>query len=65
MSIELFTDEDILNIADELNQRPRRILGYHSPTELFDMFLDEVYYIDNVFDYIFFNFNLQFIQREK
>ena len=27
MSIELFTDEDILNMADELNQRPRRILG--------------------------------------
>lgn len=48
MSIELFTDEDILNMADELNQRPRRILGYHSPTELFDMFLDEVYSIDNV-----------------
>lgn len=48
MSIELFTDEDILNMADELNQRPRRILGYHSPTELFDMLLDEVYSIDNV-----------------
>ncbi len=48
MSIEHFTDEDILNMADELNQRPRRILGYHSPTELFDMFLDEVYSIDNV-----------------
>ncbi|WP_296770657.1 helix-turn-helix domain-containing protein [Selenomonas sp.] len=48
MSIERFTDEDILNMADELNQRPRRILGYHSPTELFDMFLDEVYSIDNV-----------------
>lgn len=40
MSIERFTDEDILNIADALNQRPRRILGqYHSPTELFDTFL--------------------------
>ena len=44
MSIEPFTDEDILNMADELNQRPRRILGYHSPTELFDIFLDEVYF---------------------
>ena len=30
------------------NQRPRRILGYHTPTELFDHFLDEVYTIDNV-----------------
>ena len=48
MTIERFTDEDILNMADELNQRPRRILGYHSPTELFDMFLDEVYSIYNV-----------------
>ncbi len=48
MSIELFTDEDILNMVDERNQRPRRILGYYSPTELFDMFLDEVYSIDNV-----------------
>ena len=45
---ESLTDEDILNIADALNQRPRRILGYHSPTELFDTFLDEVYSIDNV-----------------
>jgi len=48
MSIERFTDEDVLNIADELNQRPRRILGYHSPMELFDTFLDEVYSIDNI-----------------
>jgi len=35
-------------MADTLNQRPRRILGYHTPTELFDRFLDEVYAIDNV-----------------
>ena len=31
-----------------LNQRPRRILDYHSPSELFEAFLDEVYAIDNV-----------------
>ena len=49
MSIERFTDEDILNIADALNQRPRRILGYRSPTELFDTFLDGVYSIDNIY----------------
>ena len=48
ISIEFFTDENILNMADELNQRPCRISGYHSPTELFDMFLDEIYSIDNV-----------------
>ena len=38
--------EDVLSIADELNQRPRRILGYHTPAELFDHFLDEVYAIE-------------------
>ena len=47
-SIEPFSDEDVLTMADTLNQRPRRILGYHTPTELFDRFLDEVYAIDNV-----------------
>ena len=47
-SIEHYSDEDVLNMTDMLNQRPRRILGYHTPTELFDHFLDEVYTIDNV-----------------
>ena len=42
-SIEQYSDDDILSIVDELNERPRRILGYHSPAELFDHFLDEVY----------------------
>lgn len=41
--LERYSDEDVLSITDELNQRPRRILGYHTPTELFDHFLDEVY----------------------
>ena len=36
------------NIADTINQRPRRILDYHSPAELFEAFLDEVYAIDNI-----------------
>ena len=30
-------------------QRPRRILDYHSPAELFEAFLDEVYAIDNIY----------------
>ncbi len=47
-SIERFSADDILNMADAINQRPRRILGYHTPTELFDAFLDEVYAIDNI-----------------
>ncbi|XOQ28866.1 MAG: IS30 family transposase [Selenomonas sp.] len=45
-SIERYSGEDVLSIADELNQRPRRILGYHTPAELFDHFLDEVYAIE-------------------
>ena len=47
-SIEQHTDDDILDMADTLNQRPRRILDYHSPAELFEAFLDEVYAIDNI-----------------
>ena len=47
-SIAQLSADDVLNMADELNQRPRRILGYHTPTELFDAFLDQVYAIDNV-----------------
>lgn len=46
MSIEQFSDENILNMADTLNQRPRRVLDYHTPSELFDAFLDEVYAIE-------------------
>lgn len=47
-SIERYSDEDILNMADAVNQRPRRILGYHTPAELFDHFLYDVYSIDNI-----------------
>ena len=43
VSIELFTDEDILAAADELNGRPRRKLGYCTPEELFEAFLDTIY----------------------
>ena len=35
-------------MADTLNQRPCRIWDYHSPAELFEAFLDEVYAIDNI-----------------
>ena len=48
-SIEQYTDDDILDMADILNQRPRRILDYHSPADLFEAFLDEVYTIDNIY----------------
>ena len=44
-SIERFSDDDILNIADELNQRPRRSLSYHAPIEIFEDILDGIYAI--------------------
>ena len=43
VSINAYTDEDILAAADELNGRPRRKLGYRTPEELFDAFLDRVF----------------------
>ena len=42
-----FSDEDVLNMADTLSQCPRRALGCHTPSELFDAFLDEVYAIES------------------
>lgn len=44
-SIENYTAEEVLRMADEINSRPRRILGYHTADELFKAFLDEVYAI--------------------
>ena len=43
VSVERFSDEEILAFADELNGRPRRQLGYRTPEELFESFLDKVY----------------------
>ena len=43
VSIENYSDEYILSAADKLNGRPRRKLGYHTPEELFEAFLDRVY----------------------
>ena len=40
--IQHHTDDDILDMADILNQRPCRIWDYHKA------FLDEVYAIDNI-----------------
>lgn len=42
-SIENYTSEEILSFADNLNDLPRRILGYHTPDELFNAFVDDVY----------------------
>lgn len=43
VSIEKYSGEDVLAAADELNGRPRRKLGYHTPEELFEAFLDAVF----------------------
>lgn len=42
-SIEDYSPEDILYAADELNGRPRKKLGYRTPEELYEKFLDSVY----------------------
>ena len=41
--LEKYSDEDILSDTDELNGWPRKKLGYHTPEELFDAFLDAVF----------------------
>ena len=43
VSIENFSDEEILWAADALNGLPRRNLGYCTLEELFEAFLDTVY----------------------
>ena len=43
VSIENYSPDDVLHFADELNSRPRKRLGYQTPEELFDAFLDSLY----------------------
>ena len=43
VSIEKYSPEEILFFADELNNRPRKRLGYRTPEELFEAFLDNLY----------------------
>ena len=43
VSIEKFSEEEILWAADALNSLPRRNLGYCTPEELFEAFLDTIY----------------------
>lgn len=42
ISITRYSEEEILHFADEINARPRRILGYWTADEVFDEFLDKV-----------------------
>ena len=48
VSIENYTAEQILCFADDMNALPRKLLGYATPEELFDTFLDQVYSVDKV-----------------
>lgn len=43
ISMERYDPEDVLSFADELNGLPRRRLGYATPEELFEAFLDSIY----------------------
>lgn len=43
ISIEKYSAEDVLWFADELNSLPRKRLGYRTPEELFEAFLDKIY----------------------
>lgn len=42
-SIEKYSAQQVLAFADEMNGHPRKRLGYRTPEELFDAFLDGVY----------------------
>lgn len=41
------TDEQILYFADETNAVPRKQLGYKTPEEFFEEFLDKVYSLNS------------------
>lgn len=47
VSIGTFSPEYILSAADELNGRPRKKLGYRTPEELYESFLDSVYAVSD------------------
>lgn len=47
-SVDEYSADEILRIADKMNTRPRKSLGYYRPDELFDAFLDKVYTTDIV-----------------
>lgn len=47
VSINGYSAEQILHFADEINALPRKQLGYRTPEELFEEFLDTVYSRNN------------------
>ncbi len=48
VSIENYTADQILQYSYEMNALPRKRLGYHTPEELFDEFLDGVYALKSI-----------------
>lgn len=48
VSIDSYSAEQILSFADEMNAMPRKQLGYYTPEELFEEFLDQVYSVFKV-----------------
>ena len=42
-SIDDYSADDIMFFADVINNLPRKILGYHTPDELFEKELDRIY----------------------
>lgn len=48
VSIDKYSADQILSFADEMNALPRKRLGYFTPEELFDEFLDQVYSVVKV-----------------
>lgn len=43
VSMNCFSDEEILMFSDEINTTPRKRLGYKTPEELFEDYLDQLY----------------------
>ena len=48
VSIDLYSAEQILHFADEMNALLRKQLGYRMPEDLFEKFLDKVYSLKNI-----------------
>lgn len=47
-SVDHFSADEIMLMADKINTRPRRSLQYHTAEEMFTAFIDKVYAIENI-----------------
>lgn len=48
ISIDRYSAKQILEYADSMNSLPRKILGYMTPEELFEAFLERLYSVTQV-----------------